>query len=203
MIRTVVCMAVLLVGARGWGSEVKVPEGPAAQRGWIVVVRSSEGGLFSGRVTDELPGKYATRDVKEPSGRSIQVFDNLKMIMVTSGKDEWSVVASRWYQGVGNLTHLAFLDPPSPEFSDQQALELLLAYRSFTFGELTHVIYCPPRARLTWQGEFSLEPIMDGECKANATLTIALDKRTPTVLSGKLIKVERGLGRILVSQVGK
>ena len=203
MIRTMVCTAVLLVSASVCGDEVKVSEGPAAQRGWIVVVRSPGGGM-SGRLTDELPGKYAPRSVKDPSGLSVQVFDNLKMKIGGLGDDEWSVVASRWYQGVGFLfTNLAFLDPPSPEFSDKQALELLLAYRSFTFGEVTYVIFCPPRAKITWQGELSVEPITDGECKANATLTIALDKRTPTVLSGKLVKVERGLGRILVSQVGK
>ena len=169
MIRTMVWTAVLLVGPSVWGDELKVLEGPAAQRGWIVVVRSSGGGM-SGRFTDELPGKYATRSVKDSSGLSIQVFDNLKM-KIGLGDDEWSVVASRWYQGVGNflLTNLAFLDPSSPEFSDKQALELLLAYRSFTFGEVTYVIFCPPRARITWQGEFSVEPIIEGECKANAT----------------------------------
>ena len=198
MIRTMLCTAVLLVGASVWGDELKVREGPAAQRGWIVVVRSPGGGM-SGRVTDELPDKYATRSVDDPSGLSIQVFDNLEM-KIGFGDDERSVVASRWYQGVGSflLTSLAFLDPPSPEFSDKQACELLVAYRSFTFGEVTHVIFCPPRARITWQGDFSAEPITDGECKANAKLTIALDKRTPTVLSGKLIKAERGMGRILV-----
>jgi hypothetical protein len=159
---------------------------------------------MSGRVTDELPDKYAARSVDDPSGLSIQVFDNLEM-KIGFGDDERSVVASRWYQGVGSflLTSLAFLDPPSPEFSDKQACELLVAYRSFTFGEVTHVIFCPPRARITWQGDFSTEPITDGECKANAKLTIALDKRTPTVLSGKLIKVERGMGRILVIQAEK
>jgi hypothetical protein len=121
-----------------------------------------------------------------------------------SGGD-WSVVASRWYEGPGNflLTNLAFLDPPPPGFSDKQALDLMLAYRSFAFGEITWIIFCPQRAKITWQGEYSSEPIIDGQCKANAKLTIALDKRTPTVLSGKLIKVERGMGRILVSQTGK
>ncbi len=142
--------------------------------------------------------------VQDPSGLSFQVFDNLKMNVEGYSDDKWSVVTSRWYQGVGFLlTNLAFLETPSPDLSDKQALVLLLAYRSFTFGEVTYVIFCPPRAKITWQGEPSVEPIIDGECRADATLTIALDKRTPTVLSGKLLKVERGMGRILVRQVGK
>jgi hypothetical protein len=195
--------AVLLVSASTGEDELKVSEGPAAQRGWIVVVRSPGGGM-SGRLTDEMPGKYATRGVQDSSGLSFQAFDNLTMKVKGYKDDEWSVVASRWYQGVGFLsTNLAFLDPCSVDLSDKQALELLVAYRSFTFGEVTYVVFCPPRTRITWHGETSVEPIIQGECKANATLTIALDKRTPTVLCGKLVKVERGMGRILVSQVEK
>ena len=67
MIRTMLCTAVLLVGASVWGDELKVREGPAAQRGWIVVVRSPGGGM-SGRVTDELPDKYPAQSVDDPSG---------------------------------------------------------------------------------------------------------------------------------------
>ena len=68
--------------------------------------------------------------VQDPSGLSFQVFDNLQMNVEGYSDDKWSVVASRGYQGVGFLlTNLAFLETPSPDLSDKQVLELLLAYR--------------------------------------------------------------------------
>ena len=39
-------------------------------------------------------------------------------------------------------------------------------------------------------------------CPGRMRLTVALGKRTPTVLKSRLPKVERGIGRILVDQGG-
>jgi hypothetical protein len=177
------------------------PPDPAAERGWIVVVRGPGGGQ-SGAFTEELPGKYAARPVTLPTGLGLLVFDNLKLTISGAGQDPWSVVAPRNYQGTGFLmTHLFYLDTPGPEVTDQHALDLMLGYKSFVFGVQTYVLFCPPRAKVTWEGDWSGVPVINGEAKANATLTISLDKRTPIVVKGKLLKVERGMGRIQVDQV--
>jgi hypothetical protein len=44
--------------------------------GWIVVVGAAGWGI-SGDVTDELPGRYAVRTARDPSGLQVWVLDNL------------------------------------------------------------------------------------------------------------------------------
>lgn len=191
-------LIVLAAGATGADDTTLSVPPTVAQRGWIVVVRGPGGGM-SGSTTNELPDKYTTRAVRITDGQEMRVQSNQKLTVTAPGSDPWAVIVSRWYQGVGFMfTHLFFLDTPTAEFSDLRAFELLLAYKSFGFGEQTYVIYCPPRAKVTWEGSYSPEPITDGECKADATLTIALDQRTPTVLHARLLKVERNTGRMLV-----
>ncbi len=190
-------LASALCWAPGDGQTHAVPDA-VFDRGWLAVVRSMRDGMHSGRLTEELPGEYAHRSFEWAAGLGVGVSDNLRFV-IGADPDDWSVVAPRVYQDVHNThTMLFFLDALPEGFTDEQAAELLVAYHSFQFGEFTYVIFCPPRAQVVWDGEYSPEPITRGECKANGWLTVAVDDRTPTDLAGDLIRVEYNTGTILV-----
>jgi hypothetical protein len=181
---TAVGAILLLVHGSAMAGEVIKAEGPAAKRGWIVVVRPGYGDL-SARLTDELKGEYGTRWFNAADGTRVSVLNNVRLVL---SAPEWSVTASRVYLCASNLlTDLVYLDPPSADLSDEQAAALLLAYASFRWAEQT-------------AGDAAYEPIVQGASKTNAELTIRLDDRTPTVLKGASIRVEQNSGRILVSR---
>ncbi len=197
---TAVGVALLVAHGPIVAAETIEPEGPAAKRGWIVVVRPGAA-MFSARLTDELEGEYGTRSFDAPDGTSVWAMSNLRLVL-SFPNAEWSVTAARAYHPTTGFlnTDLVYLDPPGADLTDEQAAALLLAYASFRFGEPTTVLFCPPRAQLEWAGEPAYEPVVQGACKANAELTIRVDDRTPTVLKNAHIRVEQNSGRILVSR---
>jgi hypothetical protein len=187
----------LLVHGSAMAGEAIKAEGPAAKRGWVVVVRPGYG-MLSARLTDELKGECGTRWFDAADGTRVSVLNNVRLVL---SAPEWSVTASRVYTcAVDLLTDLVYLDPPGIDLSDEQAAALLLAYASFRWAEQTTVLFCPPRAQLEWTGDSVYEPMIQGASKINAELTIRLDDRTPIVLKGAHIRVEQNSGRILVSR---
>jgi hypothetical protein len=217
------CLGVPAVGAH----EEKAGPQTLPQQPWIVVIRTSGMMGMSGRNTTEIPAPYAQSTFELPYGTIVSDFQNLEMHLtirssrasadddeqggapeLAESPDETApphqtvvITAEQVYHDVHDMaTYLVWLKAPAPPMSNDDVYDLMRAYHGTNMGELAIVLFVPAEGELRLRGDtVPHNPRLDAvRTRDGGTLTIKLGERTPTVVAGDALLVERKIGMIHV-----